>query len=58
MTEVELTLSMAKDLFDVVKKYSNQLSSSQIIGILEMHKQELMLHHFNEIKKEMMKDQT
>lgn len=53
MNNQELASNMAKDLFDVVKKYSAQMSASQIVGILEMHKQELIWHHFNEVKNEM-----
>ena len=49
----ESASNMAKELFDVVKKYSTQMSASQIVGILEMHKQELIWHHFNEVKDEM-----
>lgn len=41
------------ELFDVVKKYSDRLMAAELIGALEFHKQELILHHFNEIKKEM-----
>ena len=53
MNNQEITTNMAKDLFDLVKKYRDQMSASQIVGILEMHKQELIWHHFNEVKNEM-----
>ena len=53
----ESASDMAKELFDVVKKYSAQMSASQIVGILEMHKQELIWHHFNEVKNEMIGEQ-
>ena len=57
MSNDEIASNMAKDLFDVVKKYSTQMSASQIVGILEMHKQELIWHHFNEVKDEMIGEQ-
>ena len=57
MNNQDISSNMAKDLFDVVKKYSDQMSASQIVGILEMHKQELIWHHFNEVKNEMIGEQ-
>lgn len=57
MNKEEISSRMAKELFDVVKKYSDQLTASQIVGILEMHKQELIWHHFNEVKDEMIGEQ-
>lgn len=53
MNNKDISSNMAKELFDVVKKYSDQLSASQIIGILEMHKQEMIWNLFNEVKNEM-----
>ncbi len=44
---------LATDLFDVVKKYSGQMTAAELIGALELHKQELILHHFNQIKEGM-----
>lgn len=44
---------LATDLFDVVKKYSGQVTAAELIGALELHKQELILHHFNQIREGM-----
>lgn len=57
MNNQDISSNMAKDIFDVVKKYSDQMSASQIVGILEMHKQELIWHLFNEVKNEMIGEQ-
>ena len=47
---------LTADLCDLVEKYSNQMTAAEFIGVLELHKQELILHHFNEIKKEMVNE--
>ena len=52
MSNPNLVSQLATDLFDVVKKYSGQMTAAELVGALELHKQELILHHFNEIKKE------
>lgn len=49
----KLVRELASELFDVVKKYSSQMTAAELIGALEMHKQELILHHYNQIHKEM-----
>ena len=53
MTNPNLVAQLATDLFDVVKKYSGQMTAAELIGALELHKQELILHHFNQMKEEM-----
>lgn len=53
MINQNLVAQLATDLFDVVKKYSSQMTAAELIGALELHKQELILHHFNQIKEEM-----
>lgn len=53
MTNPNLVAQLATDLFDVVKKYSGQMTAAELIGVLELHKQELILHHFNQMKEEM-----
>jgi hypothetical protein len=55
MTNPNLVSQLATDLFDVVKKYSGQMTAAELIGALELHKQELILHHFNQMKEEMNK---
>lgn len=53
MTNPNLVAQLATDLFDVVKKHSGQMTAAELIGALELHKQELILHHFNQIKEDM-----
>ena len=53
MTNPNLVAQLATDLFDVVKKYSGQMTAAELIGALELHKQELILHHFNQMKEDM-----
>ena len=54
----EFYRGMANELFNVVLKYQNKLTSSELIGILELHKQELIWNHLSEIRKEMMKEKN
>ena len=51
----EFYRGMAKELFDIVLKYQDKLTSSELIGILELHKQELIFGHLNGLKEEMMR---
>ena len=53
MSQEKIVGQLATDLFDLVKKYSDQMTAAELIGALELHKQELIHHHFNQIKKEM-----
>ena len=53
MSNPKLVAQLARDLFDVVKKYSGQMTAAELVGALELHKQELILHHFNQTKEEM-----
>lgn len=58
MNSEELIKELSNDLFDVVTKYSAQMTAAELVGALELHKQELIWNHFTNIKKEMLKEQT
>ena len=47
---------LANDLFDVIEKYADKFTTSEFIGFLELHKQQMIWDHFNEIKDEMIKE--
>lgn len=53
MTKDEAIKKLSNDLFDAVNRYHEHMTSAELIGILELHKQELIWHHFTQIKKEM-----
>lgn len=44
------------DVFDVVAKYDGKLSTAMVVGVLEMLKNDMMRHGFNETIK-VMKDE-
>jgi uncharacterized protein YejL (UPF0352 family) len=54
MTKEEIVRQLCYDLFDVVEKYNEKLTMSEVIGVLEMHKQEILWHHFQQVKQEML----
>jgi hypothetical protein len=53
MSNENLLRQLSNELFDVVKKYSDQMPAAELIGALELHKQELIFNHFSQVKKEM-----
>ena len=56
MNDKKIASQLATDLFDLIKRYSNHMTSSELIGVLELHKQELIFHHLNQIKKEIQEE--
>jgi hypothetical protein len=57
MTKDETLKQLSYELFDLVKKYHNQLTTAELIGVLEIHKQESLWHHFEQVKQEMIAEQ-
>ena len=54
MNKEQILRQLGKDLFDIVKKYHSQLSTAELIGALELHKQETIWYHFEQVKQEML----
>ena len=54
MTKEQILRELGCDLFDIVKKYHDKLTTAELIGVLEMHKQEILWHHFQQVKQEML----
>ena len=58
MTKEEIIKELANDLFDVVTKYRFQMTAAELVGALELHKQEIIWNHFSSIKKEMLTEKN
>ena len=54
MNKEQILRQLGYDLFDIVKKYHSQLSTAELIGALELHKQETIWYHFEQVKQEML----
>jgi len=54
MNKEQIIREFCYDLFDVVEKYNDKLITAELIGVLEMHKQEILWHHFQQVKQEML----
>lgn len=57
MTKEQIMRELSYDLFDVIKKYHDKLTTAELIGALEIHKQETLWYHFQQVKQEMLAEQ-
>ena len=57
MNKEQILRQLGYELFDIVKKYHSQLSTAELIGALELHKQETIWYHFEQVKQEMLTKQ-
>jgi len=57
MTKEKILQELGYDLFDIVKKYHDKLTTAELIGALEIHKQETLWYHFERVKQEMLAQQ-